>query len=138
MSSSSSQNDRVSPKTAAKSIPSGSTHHKHGEKSAKHHDDHEHRRHSHSHHGSTTAASNRGTPPSVTLSIFSAGLSPRARALAIASSIAINFVLPFINGVMLGFGEIFAKNFVAPLFGIRPPSVASVGVRTPTAKDRRR
>lgn len=142
MSSSSSQNDKVSPKTA-KSIPSGFAHHKHGDKPAKHHDDqgdHEHRRHSHSHHdhhGSAIAASNRVPLPSVTLSIFSPGLSARARALAIASSIAINFVLPFINGVMLGFGEIFAKNFVAPLFGIRIPSVANVGVRART-KDWRR
>jgi len=137
LSSPSSQNDKVSPKTAAKSTR------KHGEKSGKHHDEHEHHNRSHSHHhhhdhGDTTVASSRGPPPSVTLSIFRPGLSPRARAQAIASSIAINFVLPFINGVMLGFGEIFAKNFVAPLFGIKPPSVANVGVRTPTTRDRRR
>jgi len=145
LSSPSSQNDKVSPKTAAKSIPGLSTHRKHGEKSGKHHDEHEHdhhrshsHHHHHEHHGDATVASSRGPPPSVTLSIFRPGLSPRTRALAIASSIAINFILPFINGVMLGFGEIFAKNFVAPLFGIRPPSVANVGVRSPTTRDRRR
>lgn len=52
-------------------------------------------------------------PPSVTLSIFDSSLSRRARLLALASSLAINLVLPFINGVMLGFGEIAAKS----LFG---------------------
>ncbi|KAG8831811.1 hypothetical protein FRC20_008069, partial [Serendipita sp. 405] len=52
-------------------------------------------------------------PPSVTLSIFDSTLSTRARFLALASSLAINLVLPFINGVMLGFGEIAAKS----LFG---------------------
>ncbi|KIM33462.1 hypothetical protein M408DRAFT_154727 [Serendipita vermifera MAFF 305830] len=52
-------------------------------------------------------------PPSVTLAIFDTTLSTRARALALVSSLAINLVLPFINGIMLGFGEIAAKS----LFG---------------------
>jgi Outer membrane protein TOM13 len=52
-------------------------------------------------------------PPSVTLAIFDTTLSRRARLLALASSVAINLVLPFINGIMLGFGEIAAKS----LFG---------------------
>jgi hypothetical protein len=52
-------------------------------------------------------------PPSVTLAIFDTTLSKRARLLALASSVAINLVLPFINGIMLGFGEIAAKS----LFG---------------------
>ncbi|CAG8745350.1 2422_t:CDS:2, partial [Acaulospora colombiana] len=49
-------------------------------------------------------------PPSVTLSVFDSSLSRRARLLALASSLAINLLLPFINGVMLGFGEIAAKS----------------------------
>lgn len=82
-----------------------------------------------------------GPPPSLTLSIFGAGLSPRARALAVVSSVAINFLLPFVNGVMLGFGEIFARTFVAPLFGIRipsVPSVAGVGIRAATLERAKR
>ncbi|KAF8532189.1 hypothetical protein JB92DRAFT_2845414 [Gautieria morchelliformis] len=52
-------------------------------------------------------------PPSVTLAVFDSSLSRRARTLALISSIGINMFLPFINGVMLGFGEIFAKNVVS-------------------------
>ena len=51
-------------------------------------------------------------PPSATLTIFDSTLSVRTRVLALTSSLAINFFLPFINGVMLGFGEIFAKGVV--------------------------
>ena len=50
--------------------------------------------------------------PSATLSIFDPTLSTRTRLLALTSSLTINFLLPFINGVMLGFGEIFAKGVV--------------------------
>lgn len=32
--------------------------------------------------------------------------------LALLASIAVNVGLPFVNGVMLGFGEIFAKEIV--------------------------
>ncbi|GAK68403.1 uncharacterized protein PAN0_085d6653 [Moesziomyces antarcticus] len=42
---------------------------------------------------------------------------PRRLAL-ISSSVAINFGLPFLNGVMLGFGEIFARVILAPALGI--------------------
>ncbi|KAF8575234.1 hypothetical protein K439DRAFT_1665143, partial [Ramaria rubella] len=66
-------------------------------------------------------------PPSVTLAIFDSSLSPRARALALVSSLAINLLLPFVNGVMLGFGEIFAKNIVG-FFGWKIPGTA-VGIR---------
>ncbi len=51
-------------------------------------------------------------PVSVTLAIFDSSLSRRTRLTAIFSSLAINLFLPFVNGVMLGFGEIFAKNVV--------------------------
>jgi hypothetical protein len=52
-------------------------------------------------------------PPSATLTIFDSTLSTRTRLLALTSALAINFLLPFVNGVMLGFGEIFARNVVA-------------------------
>ncbi|KAJ7158823.1 hypothetical protein C8R46DRAFT_1110439 [Mycena filopes] len=57
---------------------------------------------------------------SATLAIFDPSLSPRTRVTALFSSLAINFLLPFVNGVMLGFGEIFAKNIVLEYFGWRP------------------
>ena len=68
-------------------------------------------------------------PPSVTLSIFDSSLSRRARILALVSSLSINLLLPFINGVMLGFGEIFARHIikwdgwsnVASFVGLRSP-----------------
>ncbi|ORX40668.1 hypothetical protein BD324DRAFT_611731 [Kockovaella imperatae] len=50
-------------------------------------------------------------PPSLTLSLFTgpSGSMSFPRILAV---LGINLVLPFINGVMLGFGEIFAREFV--------------------------
>lgn len=61
-------------------------------------------------------------PPtgSLTLAAFNPYSSiPLPRRLAlISSSVAINFGLPFLNGVMLGFGEIFARVILAPALGI--------------------
>ncbi|KAG6878206.1 hypothetical protein C0993_010626 [Termitomyces sp. T159_Od127] len=57
------------------------------------------------------------TPLSATLAIFDSTLSTRTRVKALFSSLAINLALPFINGVMLGFGEVFAKNVVLQWFG---------------------
>jgi len=37
--------------------------------------------------------------------------------MAFASSLAINLFLPFVNGVMLGFGEVFAKNLMLGWLG---------------------
>ncbi|KAF9450326.1 hypothetical protein P691DRAFT_798216 [Macrolepiota fuliginosa MF-IS2] len=71
--------------------------------------------HDHDHH---QPRSQPALPPqSVTLSVFDSSLSTRTRLKALASSIAINLLLPFVNGVMLGFGEIFAKNFVLGWLG---------------------
>nr|GAT60825.1 predicted protein [Mycena chlorophos] len=72
---------------------------------------------------------------SATTAIFDPSLSARTRITALFSSLAINLFLPFVNGVMLGFGEIFAKNVVLEYFGWRPLSrpgsvAASVGLRT--------
>lgn len=50
-------------------------------------------------------------PPSLTLSLFSQ--SSQISASRILAVLGINLVLPFINGVMLGFGEIFARETVA-------------------------
>lgn len=50
-------------------------------------------------------------PPSLTLSLFS-GSGHRSLS-RIAAVVGINIVLPFINGVMLGFGEIFAREVIA-------------------------
>ncbi|KAI0671570.1 hypothetical protein C8Q78DRAFT_1029597 [Trametes maxima] len=60
-----------------------------------------------------------------TLSVFNSALSPKTRALAVVSAIAINVLLPFVNGVMLGFGEIFAKNVVVRWIGWKIPGTAS-------------
>ncbi|KAJ7104221.1 hypothetical protein B0H15DRAFT_942221 [Mycena belliarum] len=83
---------------------------------------------------------------SATLAIFDGSLSTRTRVTALFSSLAINLLLPFVNGVMLGFGEIFAKNIVLEYFGWRPVApppgtvAASVGFgaasrRTKTSVD---
>lgn len=46
-------------------------------------------------------------PPSLTLSLFT---SPSSLSVSrVVAVLGINLVLPFINGVMLGFGEIFAR-----------------------------
>ena len=71
-------------------------------------------------------------PASLTSAIFDSSLSRRTRLMALFSSLAVNLLLPFVNGVMLGFGEIFAKNVVMDWLGWypRPGSVATtVGIR---------
>lgn len=96
-----------------------------------HHDSHHHPHH-HSHHGHTEES---GT----TFAVFDSRLSGKTRALALFSSLAINLLLPFVNGVMLGFGEIFARNVVGGWFGwntSRPGSVA-VGVGLGRSRDKK-
>ncbi|KAK0469834.1 uncharacterized protein EV420DRAFT_69601 [Desarmillaria tabescens] len=67
-------------------------------------------------------------PVSATLAVFDSSLSTRTRVKALFSSLAINFLLPFVNGVMLGFGEIFAKNIVLEWW--RPGSSSTMtGIR---------
>ncbi|KAL0954860.1 hypothetical protein HGRIS_003796 [Hohenbuehelia grisea] len=61
-------------------------------------------------------------PPSATLTVFDTSLSTRTRVKALVSALAINLLLPFVNGVMLGFGEIFAKNVVLEWFGWNQPA----------------
>lgn len=64
-------------------------------------------------------------PPSgsLTLAIFANGITWRRRSYLLLASVAINLGLPFINGVMLGFGEIFARTIVAPWIGLAPASI---------------
>ncbi|KAF9048704.1 hypothetical protein BJ165DRAFT_1461872 [Panaeolus papilionaceus] len=72
-------------------------------------------------------------PPSATLAIFDSSLSTKTRTVAFFSALAVNLLLPFVNGVMLGFGEIFAKNVVMTWFGWSSaprPTVSNVGLRT--------
>ncbi|KAK7690846.1 hypothetical protein QCA50_005948 [Cerrena zonata] len=86
-----------------------------------HSEPHHHHLHQHGHH-----AHEESSP---TFAIFDSRLSRKTRALALFSSLAINLLLPFVNGVMLGFGEIFARNVVGSWFGwktpARPGSVAA-------------
>ncbi|KAL7279045.1 LOW QUALITY PROTEIN: hypothetical protein ACG7TL_006879 [Trametes sanguinea] len=78
--------------------------------------------HGHHHHHQHVGAE---APKTATLSVFDSSLSPKTRALALFSSLAINVLLPFVNGVMLGFGEIFAKNVVVQWLGWKIPGTAS-------------
>ncbi|KAF8962775.1 hypothetical protein BDZ97DRAFT_1905165 [Flammula alnicola] len=65
-------------------------------------------------------------PVSATLAIFDSSLSTRTRLTAFFSSLAVNLLLPFVNGVMLGFGEIFAKNVVMEWLGWKPSGPGSI------------
>ncbi|KAG9314854.1 hypothetical protein JVU11DRAFT_3951 [Chiua virens] len=71
--------------------------------------------------------------PSSTLpSVMDNRIAPRTRLSLVLSSLAINLLLPFINGIMLGFGELFAKNVVVGWFGwkSRPGNTAAgLGLR---------
>ncbi|KAG9046368.1 hypothetical protein FS837_004544 [Tulasnella sp. UAMH 9824] len=70
-----------------------------------------------SQHTPTASQVARPQPPSVTPLVLDSSLPAKTRAFALISSLAINMFLPFVNGVMLGFGEIFARNVLAPWIG---------------------
>lgn len=103
--------------------PSSSQHqplHPHSSHHDTHHS-HHHSQHSHQHrHGHEVAAAATVSP---TMAIFDSSLSTKTRVMALTSSLAINLLLPFVNGVMLGFGEIFARNVVVGWFGWKVPDV---------------
>ena len=62
-------------------------------------------------------------PPSLTLALVSAWRNTTwlQRAPALLAAVAINFGLPFINGVMLGLGELFAREFIGVRWGWATP-----------------
>ncbi|KAG2107298.1 uncharacterized protein F5147DRAFT_214050 [Suillus discolor] len=71
-------------------------------------------------------------PPSTIPSLLDSSIAPRTRMNLLLSSLAINLFLPFVNGVMLGFGEIFAKNVLVGWMGWKSQSgrtATNVGVR---------
>ncbi|THH06068.1 hypothetical protein EW146_g9728 [Bondarzewia mesenterica] len=108
--------------------------HPHAEHAHDHHHHHEHDAQSHAHH------THLPTYASTTLAVFDDSLSTRTRAWALLSSLSINMFLPFVNGVMLGFGEIFARNVVGWLGWRVPGTVATnvgVGVRSAEKKRKR-
>ncbi|KAH9902815.1 hypothetical protein C8Q73DRAFT_633551 [Cubamyces lactineus] len=114
--------DPHSPSSSARRdlAPAPLHHHHHHSEGHAHGPGHLHaHHHPHHHHEGPEGAK------TATLSVFDASLSPKTRALALLSSIAINVLLPFVNGVMLGFGEIFAKNIVVRWIGWRVPGTAS-------------
>ncbi|KAJ4476216.1 hypothetical protein J3R30DRAFT_3764178 [Lentinula aciculospora] len=76
-------------------------------------------------------------PTSATLSVFDTSLSTSTRVKAFASALAINLLLPFVNGVMLGFGEIFAKNVVLGWLGWRTAAPGSTAASLGLRKSRR-
>lgn len=75
---------------------------------------------------------------SVTLAVFDDSLSKGARFRALITSLSVNMLLPFVNGVMLGFGEIFAKTVVVGWLGWGPAVATNVGLGVPSAGSRRR
>lgn len=101
--------------------PSSSHQHQHAGRHHHGHGHHDHRSHHHREQEVITAST----------AIFDSGLSTKTRVLAVLSSLAINLFLPFVNGVMLGFGEIFAKNVVVGWLGWKVPggSITNVGIR---------
>jgi Outer membrane protein TOM13 len=76
----------------------------------------------------TTPAARPVTTASVTLAVFDPTLPARARIWALFSSLSINMFLPFVNGVMLGFGEIFAKTVIVGWLGWGSAVAANVGL----------
>jgi hypothetical protein len=64
----------------------------------------------------------------MTLAVFDPTLPGSTRFWALCSSLSINFLLPFVNGVMLGFGEIFAKTVIVEWLGWGPSVAANVGL----------
>ncbi|KAL7411311.1 hypothetical protein BDY24DRAFT_396346 [Mrakia frigida] len=74
-----------------------------------------------------------GNPPSLTLALFTSQyLPPRRRILLGLACFGINILLPFIGGMMAGFGEITAKLLQDTardtFFGFRGRTVAGVGL----------
>ncbi|KAL4243733.1 hypothetical protein ABKN59_011452 [Abortiporus biennis] len=112
--------------------PSSSHHHK--LPPHRHEHDHDHRHHQGYAHAEERAVAGPGGP---TFAIFDSSLSTKTRVLALFSSLAINVLLPFVNGVMLGFGEIFARNVVVGWFGWKRPGGVAASAGLGSTRSRR-
>jgi len=81
-------------------------------------------------------------PTSATLAIFDDSLSTRTRLVAFVSSLAVNLLLPFVNGVMLGFGEIVAKDVIMGWLGWKASgpgsSATNMGLRGSSREQRQK
>ena len=75
-------------------------------RSRPHHRDSEARNRTHDHQEGREQPSR---PPAST-AILDSSLTTKTRVVALLGSLTINLFLPFVNGVMMGFGEIFAEN----------------------------
>ncbi|KZV67440.1 hypothetical protein PENSPDRAFT_754935 [Peniophora sp. CONT] len=105
------------------SFPEDSNTHSHQPSDSHHDHAHEHHHGHHGRHGDKTA--------SATLTVFDSTLSTRTRVWALVGAVGINLLLPFVNGVMLGFGEIFAKDVVMGWLGWgKGKGTSGVGLRT--------
>lgn len=68
---------------------------------------------------------------SLTIALFTPGLTWRRRSYLLLASMVINIGLPFINGIALGFGEILARGLIAPWIGLAP---AALNINAPAAQ----
>ncbi|KAI9511846.1 hypothetical protein F5148DRAFT_203464 [Russula earlei] len=84
-----------------------------------------------------TPAARPAPAASATLAVFDPALPASARFWALLSSLSINMFLPFVNGVMLGFGEIFAKTVFVEWLGWGPAVATNVGLGGRSPKTRR-
>jgi hypothetical protein len=75
---------------------------------------------------------------SATLAVFDDTLPKGTRFWALITSLSVNMLLPFVNGVMLGFGEIFAKTVVVGWLGWGPAVATNVGLGASSASSSRR
>ena len=91
----------------------------------------------HTHAPRTTAAPLPLAAASASLAVFDDTLPNRTRVWALITSLSVNMILPFVNGVMLGFGEIFAKTVVVGWFGWGPAVATNVGLGAPSTSRRR-
>lgn len=81
----------------------------------------------------SSLSSSKDEPPSLTLSIISAWQFTTwiQRIPALLATVMLNFGLPFINGLALGFGEIFAREYLGVKLGYLPPLSARNGKQAP-------
>ena len=73
----------------------------------------------------------------MTLAVFDKTLPVSTRFWSLVSSLSINMLLPFVNGVMLGFGEIFAKTVIVGWLGWGPTVATNLGLGIPSRNRQR-